>query len=172
MNLLTSLIVPVILLCVGIYGVYKKVDVYDALVTGATDGLSILLKILPGVVALFVAIHMMRASGALDFICRLLSPVSNFLNIPSQTLPLALMRPLSGSAALALGSDIIAQNGVDSYVGRVAAVMLGASETTFYTIAVYFGALRIKNMRYCIFAALAADLACFVAAAFAVRLFL
>lgn len=171
MNTFTALIVPIILLSVGVYGIVKKVDIYDALVTGAKDGLDVVIKIAPSVVALFVSIHMLRASGALDFICDLLSPVAEILGLPSEVLPLMLLRPLSGSAALALGSEIIMTNGVDSFVGRVTAVMLGASETTFYTIAVYFGALKIKNTRYAVPAALLADLAGFCAAAFSVRLF-
>ncbi len=171
MNTFTALIVPIILLSVGAYGIVKKVDIYDALVTGAKDGLGVAIKIAPSVVSLFVAIHMLRASGSLDFICNLLSPVAKVLSLPSEVLPLMLLRPLSGSAALALGSEIIMTNGVDSFVGRVAAVMLGASETTFYTIAVYFGPLKIKNTRYAVIAALLADLAGFSAASFAVRLF-
>lgn len=171
MNTFTALIVPLILLSIGVYGIIKKVDIYNALVTGAKDGLDVVIKIAPSVVALFVAIHMLRASGALDFICGLLSPLAKAFGLPSEVLPLMLLRPLSGSAALALGSEIIMTNGVDSYVGRVAAVMLGASETTFYTIAVYFGALKIKNTRYAPVAALLADLAGFCAASFAVKLF-
>ncbi len=171
MNTISALIVPLVLGLVGTYGIYKKTDIYDALVTGATDGLRILARILPSVVALFCAIYMLRASGALDYICRFLSPITDLLGNPSECAPLALMRPLSGTAALALGSEIILSNGADSYVGRVAAVMLGASETTFYTIAVYFGSIKLNKTRYAIPAALIADIAGFTAAAFAVRLF-
>lgn len=171
LNLISSLSVPIIISFTAVYALFKKVDVYDSLVCGAEDGLSILAKMLPSIVALFCAIHMMRASGALDFICMILKPVSDFLGIPSECTPLMLLRPLSGSAALAYGSEIIASNGADSYIGRVCAVMLGASETTFYTIAVYFGSLKIRDTRYAIPAALCADFAGFAAAALAVRLF-
>ncbi len=172
MNTLTALTVPIVLLLVGSYGLYKKTDIYDALITGAGEGLGLLAKILPGIAALFVAIYMLRASGALDFICALLSPVTDLLGIPQECSPLMLLRPLSGSAGLAFGSDIISRFGVDSYIGRCAAVMLGASETTFYTITVYFGAIGINRMRHAVPAALCADFAGFIAAALAVRLFL
>ncbi|MBR5542626.1 MAG: spore maturation protein [Oscillospiraceae bacterium] len=171
MNSFSSLIVPLILTFIGLYGIYRKVDIYDALVAGATEGLATVAKIAPSVVALFVAIHMLRASGALEFICSLLSPIASFSGLPPENLPLALLRPLSGSAALAIGRDIMANTGADSFPGRIAAVMLGASETTFYTIAVYFGALRLKGTRHAIPAALAADLAGFVASALAVKIF-
>ncbi len=169
--MLSSLSVPLIIVFTAIFAFVKKTDVYDALICGAEDGLTILAKMLPGIVALFCAIHMMRASGALDFICGLLSPVSDFLGIPRECAPLMILRPLSGSAALAYGSELISANGADSYVGRVCAVMLGASETTFYTIAVYFGSLKIRDTRYAIPAALCADFTGFAAAALAVRLF-
>ncbi len=171
MNYISSLTVPLVISFVGIYGIYKKTDVYDSLVAGAADGLRILARILPSVVALFCAIYMLRASGALDYICRILAPITDIFGIPSECAPLILIRPLSGSAALALGSEIILTNGADSYVGRVAAVMLGASETTFYTIAVYFGAIKLTKTRYAIPAALIADIAGFIAAALSVRLF-
>ena len=171
MNILTALTVPIVLLLVGGFGLYKKTDIYDALVTGAGDGLRLLTRILPSVVALFVAIYMLRASGALDFICSLLAPAAGLLGIPRECTPLMLLRPLSGSAGLAFGSEIMKNCGVDSYVGRTAAVMLGASETTFYTIAVYFGATGIKHTRHAVPAALCADLSGFIAAALAVRLF-
>ena len=163
MNTLTALTVPIVLLLVGGFGLYKKTDIYDALVTGAGDGLRLLTRILPSVVALFVAIYMLRASGALDFICSLLAPAAGLLGIPRECTPLILLRPLSGSAGLAFGSEIMKNCGVDSYVGR--------TETTFYTIAVYFGATGIKHTRHAVPAALCADLSGFIAAALAVRLF-
>lgn len=170
MNTLTSLIVPTILLVVGGYALFRKCDVYDALVVGAGNGLHTLAKILPSVTALFAAIYMLRASGALDIICNLLSPFTDFFKIPRECAPLLLLRPLSGSAALAFGSDIIRTCGVNSLAGRCAAVMLGASETTFYTLAVYFGSIGAKDTRYTVFAALAAELAGFIAAASCTRL--
>ncbi len=170
MNTFTSLIVPVILLVVGGYALLRKCDVYDALVVGAGNGIRVLGKILPSVTAIFAAIYMLRASGALDIICNLLSPFTDFFKIPRECAPLLLLRPLSGSAALAFGSDIILKCGVNSLAGRTTAVMLGASETTFYTLAVYFGSIGAKNTRYTVFAALAAEIAGFIAAATCTRL--
>ncbi|MBQ6902254.1 MAG: spore maturation protein [Oscillospiraceae bacterium] len=171
MNTLTSLTVPVTLLLIGGYGVYKKTDVYDALIHGAGDGIKLLFRILPSITALFCAIYMLRASGALDIICSIMSPITSFFGIPEECSPLLLLRPLSGSAALAFGSDIIKTCGVNSLAGRTAAVMLGASETTFYTISVYFGAIGLNRTRHAIPAALCADVAGFIASAIAVRLF-
>lgn len=172
MNTATALTIPITLLLVGGYGLYKKTDIYDCLIQGAGDGLKLLFRILPSITALFCAIYMLRASGALDFICSLLSPITDFLGIPQECTPLMLLRPLSGSGALAFGSDIMKTCGVDSYAGRVAAVMLGASETTFYTITVYFGAIGLNRTRHAVPAALCADLAGFMAAALTVRLLL
>ena len=171
MNTVTTLTVPIALLLVGGYGLHKKTDVYDALIHGAGDGINLLFRILPGITALFCAIYMLRASGALDMMCSLMSPVTGFFGIPEECAPLLLLRPLSGSAALAFGSDIISNCGVNSVAGRTAAVMLGASETTFYTISVYFGAIGLNRTRHAIPAALCADIAGFIAAAIAVRLF-
>lgn len=166
-----AIIVPLIIASVALYAFAKKVDVYSALTAGASEGLKTVVGILPALVALLTAISMFRASGAMDLIVKAVSPASRLLGLPSQCLPLMLMRPLSGSGGLAIGSDIIRAAGPDSYVGRVAAVMLGSTETTFYTIAVYFGAAKISRTRHTIPAALTADLVGFIAAAFSVRLF-
>ena len=159
---LSSLVIPVLLAGVALYGMGKRVDVYGALTHGAEEGLTVLLKVLPALVGLLTAVAMFRASGA---------PALEFLGIPPETTPLMLVRPVSGSGALAVGSDLIATYGPDSYIGRVAAVMLGSTETTFYTIAVYFGSAGIIRTRHTVPAALAADLTGFLASAFAVRLF-
>lgn len=168
---LTDLVLPVLLSSLGIFALGRGTDVYSALTDGAGEGLSVLLRILPSLVALLTAVHMFRASGAMDALTDLLAPVLARLGIPPETAPILLIRPLSGSGALAAAGEVIAGHGPDSYVGRVAAVMLGCSETTFYTVAVYFGAAGIRRSRYTIPAALTADLAGFAAAALAVRLF-
>ena len=168
---LSSYIVPLLLCGTALYALTKKVDVYDALTTGAGEGLHVLARIFPALVALLSAVSMLRASGAMDLLSRLLSPILTRLGIPPETVPLLLIRPISGSGALAAGSELIAQYGPDSYIGRVAAVMLGSTETTFYTVAVYFGAAGIRRTRYAIPAALCADLAGFLFAALTVRLF-
>ena len=164
------MIVPVLLAATAVYALSKKVDVYGALTAGAGEGLSVTIRILPALVGLLAAVYMFRASGAMDWFAQLLSPVLEVLGIPPETAALLLVRPVSGSGALAVGSQIMEQYGPDSAVGRTAAVMLGCSETTFYTVAVYFGAAGIRRIRYTIPAALTADLAAFVAAAWAVRL--
>ena len=169
-SLLSTMLLPVLLAIVALYAVSRRVDVYDGLVCGAGEGLATLARIFPSLVALLTAVHMLRASGALDLACRALTPVLECLGIPPQTAPLMLVRPVSGSAALGVGSELIGQYGPDSYLGRVAAVMLGSTETTFYAIAVYFGAAGVSRTRYAVPAALCADLAGFMAAAWAVRI--
>ena len=169
---LSSLVIPVLLAGVALYGMGKRVDVYGALTHGAEEGLTVLLKVLPALVGLLTAVAMFRASGALEWLTGLCAPALEFLGIPPETTPLMLVRPVSGSGALAVGSDLIATYGPDSYIGRVAAVMLGSSETTFYTIALYFGATKVRNTRHCLPAALLADLAGICLSAAAVGLFL
>lgn len=165
-----SLIVPAVIGSVAVFAMARRVDVFDALTSGAMDGLKVMLKILPALIALLTGVYMLRASGALDALTGLCRPFFALFGIPPETAALFIIRPISGSGALALGSEIIGQYGPDSLIGRTAAVMLGATETTFYVIAVYFGAANIKRTRYAIPAALCADLTGFVAASLSVRL--
>ena len=169
MTLWADLLVPLVLAAVALWGVARRVDVYGALSTGAGEGLGVLIKIAPPLVGL-LTVYMLRASGALELAADLLAPVLTVLGIPPETVGLLLVRPVSGSAALGVGAELISAYGPDSLIGRTAAVMLGSTETTFYTVAVYFGAAGIKRTRYTIPAALCADLAGFVAAAWAVRI--
>lgn len=164
-------LVPLLLAFIALFGMSRRVNVYDALARGAEEGLTVVLRILPALVGLMTAVYMLRASGVMEPVGKLLSPVLARLGIPPETAALLFIRPVSGSGALAVGSELMAAYGPDSYVGRVAAVMLGSTETTFYTVAVYFGAAGIRKTRYAIPAALTADLAGFIAAAFAVRVF-
>ena len=165
-----TMLVPLILAGVAVYALARRVDVYDALVQGAGEGLGTMARIAPSLVGLLTAVYMLRASGALELAAGALAPVLDLAGIPPETVALMLVRPVSGSAALGVGSELIASYGPDSYVGRVAAVMLGSTETTFYAVAVYFGAVGVTRTRYAIPAALCADLAGFAAAAWAVRL--
>jgi spore maturation protein B len=165
----SAYVVPLLLLGCSCAALRRKVDVYAALTEGAAGALQVTARILPTMAALFCAIYMLRASGALDLLTTLLSPLTNALGLPPETTALMLIRPLSGSGALAVGSELMAQHGPDSYIGRVAAVMLGSTETTFYTISVYFGAAGIRRTRYTIPAALTADLTGFLCAAWTVR---
>jgi len=167
----TELIVPLILCGVGVFALFRRTDLYPALIRGAGEGLSTAKRILPPVVVLLSAVYLFRASGAMDVLVRLLAPLTNLFGIPPECAPLMLIRPLSGSAALAAGADIIATYGADSLIGRTAAVMLGSSETTFYVISVYFGSLGIKKTRGVIPAALFSDFIGALAAAFFTRLF-
>lgn len=167
---MADIVIPGILALCACVGLYKKENVYEALTDGALEGLRLLKTILPSLIILLTAIGMLRASGALDMLSKLLSPVCNFLGIPPETLPLILVRPFSGSAALAVGAELMAHHGVDSMIGRTAAVMLGSTETTFYTITVYFGAAGVKKSRYTVPAALIADFTGFLAAALFTRL--
>lgn len=169
-QLLFTMVVPFTLAGVALYGAAKRVDVYSALVQGAGEGLETLVRIVPSLIGLMTAVYMLRASGALDLAAAALAPVLERLGLPGQLLPLMLVRPVSGSAALGVGAELIGAYGPDSYLGRTAAVMLGSTETTFYTVAVYFGAVGITRTRYAVPAALCADLAGFLAAAWAVRL--
>ena len=143
--------------------------VYDALVCGGREGLTVAAGLVPPLAALLTAVYMFRASGALELLTAAAGPVLEAVGIPRETAGLVLVRPLSGSGALAVGSELMARYGTESYIGRCAAVMLGCTETTFYTVAVYFGAAGIQRTRYAIPAALCADAVGFLAAAWAVR---
>ncbi len=171
MGLLFTMTVPLVMMGVALYASAKRVDVYTALVDGAGEGLGTMARIAPALVALLTAVYMLRASGALELAAEFMAPALQWLGIPPETAPLLMVRPVSGSAALGVGAELIETYGPDSTVGRTAAVMLGSTETTFYTIAVYFGAAGIRRTRYAVPAALCADLAGFVAASWAVRLF-
>ena len=162
-------LIPLLLAGAALYALCRRVDVFSALTTGAGEGLSVVLRRLPPLVALLTAVYMLRSSGALELLTELLTPVLTFLGIPPETVGLLLIRPVSGSGALAVGSDIMQTYGPDSTIGRTAAVMLGSTETTFYTVAVYYGAAGIRRTRHTIPAALAADIAGFLAAAWTVR---
>ena len=149
----------------------KRENAYDLLLRGGQEGLKLCASLIPTMIILLTAVTMLRASGAMEWISSLLSPLFHFFGIPEETALLVLIRPISGSAALAVGADLMAQYGVDSPVGRTAAVMLGSTETTFYTISVYFGAAGIRKTRYTLIAALFADFIGFFMASVTVRLF-
>ena len=155
---LSVYMMPCLFLVVLGYAFFRRVKVFDVFLTGAANGLSSAVSILPALVGLICAVSMLRASGALDFFAQLLAPMLDKLGMPAEVLPLALLKPVSGSGALALIKDVFDVSGPDSFPGRVASVMLGSSETTFYTLAVYYGAVKIKNTRYSAHAAIIADI--------------
>lgn len=167
---MTDLLIPGLLATVCTVALWKKESAYDLLVEGAADGLGILKSIVPTLVILMTGISMLRASGAFDLLSEVLAPVFSWFGIPPETAILVLIRPISGSAALAVGAELMAQYGVDSEIGRTVAVMLGSTETTFYTVSVYFGAAGIKKTRYAIPAALIADFVGFFTASWTTRL--
>lgn len=167
---MTDYLVPLILFFTAALALGKRENAYDTMLRGAAEGLQLLLSILPALVLLLTAVYMLRASGAMELLSTLLAPVFSFFGIPPQTAMLVLIRPISGSAALAVGAELMAQYGVDSEIGRTAAVMLGSTETTFYTISVYFGAAGIRKTRYTVPAALFADFVGFFMASLTVRL--
>lgn len=169
---MTDYIVPILLLCASLFALRKQENSYDLLLAGGADGLKLLITLVPTLVLLLTAVNMLRESGAMEYISRFLAPAFQFVGIPPETAMLVLIRPISGSAALAVGADLMAQHGVDSAIGRTAAVMLGSTETTFYTISVYFGAAGIKKTRYTLPAALFADFVGFFMASVTVRLFM
>lgn len=168
--MVSDLLIPGILTLCALVGLHRQENVYEALTDGATEGLGLLKNILPSLIVLLTAISMLRASGTLDWLSGKLSPLCHLVGLPPETLPLMLTRPFSGSAALAVGAELMKTYGVDSQIGRTAAVMLGSTETTFYTISVYFGAAGVKRTRYTLPAALTADFVGFVAAALFTRL--
>jgi spore maturation protein B len=157
-RVVSMLAIPVFILFILGYGFAKKVPVYEAFVEGAREGFTTAIRVLPYLVAMFVAIGMFRASGAMDFIVGLLAPIAGLAGIPAEMLPLALMRPMSGMASTGMLAEIFKVYGPDSFIGRVSSTMMGSTETVFYTISVYFGAVGIKKIKYTLWAALLADL--------------
>ena len=168
---MTDYLVPLLLLAASAAALRKKENAYELLLEGGADGLKLLVTLVPTLVLLLTAIAMLRSSGALEILSRFLSPAFQFFSIPPETALLVLIRPISGSAALAAGAELMAEYGVDSTIGRTAAVMLGSTETTFYTISVYFGAAGIKKTRYTVPAALIADFTGFFMASLVVPVF-
>ncbi len=168
----TELFIPLITAGVLIYGTVKKVDVFAAFCEGAAEGLKTCVDIVPALVLLMVCIGMIEASGAVEQLTALLKPVCAFFGFPSECMPMVLLRPFSGSGAIAVYNEIAASNGVDSFAEKVASVMLGSSETTFYTVAVYFSAVKVRKTRYAVPAALTADCTAWIICGIAVYLLL
>ena len=171
-NTISVWAIPVLIIGIVVYGYIKKVKVYEVFTEGAKEGFTTAVMIIPFLVAMLVGIGIFRASGAMDFLIKLLTPVTNLLGIPPETLPMALMRPLSGGGAQGVMTEIFNIHGPDSFIGRVTATMMGATETTFYVLAVYFGSIAVKNTRHCLPAGLLADLAGFITSVIIVRMVL
>ena len=157
-NYFSTIAVPAIILIILLYGIFERKNVFDIFLKGANDGLKMVIKIFPTLIGLFLAIGALSSSGLLDFIINLLSPILNLLHIPLEIMPLALLRPISGSGSIAVATDIMKNFGVDSLIGLIVATIMGSTETTIYTIAIYSKSVDIKNTRFVLFAALMADL--------------
>jgi spore maturation protein B len=169
-TILSVLAIPALIFFIVIYGAIKKVKIYEAFVEGAKEGFNIGVRIIPYLVAMLVAIGIFRAGGAMDILARILAPVTNLIGLPSEALPMALMRPLSGNGALGVMSEIIHTHGPDSILGRLVSVMMGSGETTFYVLAVYFGAVGISKTRHAVPAGIVADIAGMLASIWIVNL--
>ncbi len=169
-NLISVFIVPVILVAFPLVGLYKRVPVYETFVEGAKEGFQVAVRIIPYLVAILFAIAMFRASGAMDFLARALAPLLSLIGVPPEVLPMAIIRPLTGSGSAGIVVDMIKQYGEDSILVKMAAVMFGSTETTFYVIAVYFGAVNIRKTRHAVPVGLLADGAAMLAAVWTVRL--
>lgn len=167
---LSFFIIPAILVGFPLYGLFKRVPVYESFVEGGREGFQVAVRIIPYLVAILFAIAMFRASGAMDALTTLLNPILKPIGFPAEVLPMAIIRPLTGSGSAALVVDMIEQFGEDSIFVKMAAVMFGSTETTFYIIAVYFGAVGIKKTRHALHAGLTADIAAMLIAVWLVRL--
>lgn len=156
-NFLSSVSMPMVILFIIIYGVREKNKVFDSFLDGAKEGIKTTLSILPTLVGLFFAIGALRSSGVLDLITKIVSPLLNILNFPSELVPLSLLRPISGSGSIAVATDIMKNCGVDTLIGNIASTIMGSTETTLYTIAIYTSCVKVKKTRYILLAALTAD---------------
>lgn len=156
-SFLSNLAMPIIILLIVVYGLVERNKVFDTFLDGAKEGISVVVNICPTLIGLFLAIGALRSSGILDFIIQILSPILEIVHFPSEIMPLALIRPISGSSSIAVATDIMKTYGVDSQIGLMASVIMGSTETTLYTIAVYSSSVGIKKTRFVLWASLIAD---------------
>ena len=163
LNVISAWAIPFLLLVIPLYGYLKKVPVYESFVEGAQEGFVTAVKIIPFLVGMMVAISVFRASGAMGYLSLALEPLTSLLGAPSEVLPLAIMRPMSGSGVLGMATELMRTYGPDSFIGRLASVMQGTTDTTFFVLTVYFGAVGIKKYRYAIVTGLTADITGFIA---------
>lgn len=169
-NIISVAAIPAIVLFIVVYGAVKKVKIYEVFVEGAKEGFNVGVRIIPYLVAMLVAIGIFRASGAMDILSVIIRPITALIGMPAETLPMALMRPLSGSGALGVMSEIISTHGADSLIGRMVSVMMGSGETTFYVLAVYFGSVAVYRTRHAVPAGIVADIAGLLASVLIVNL--
>lgn len=158
LNYISNLAMPLIILIIVFYSLIERKKAFDIFLDGAKDGLNIVLNIFPTLIGLFVAIGALRSSGILDLIINFVTPILDILNFPREIMPLTILRPISGSSSIAIATDIMKNFGVDSNIGIIAATIMGSTETTLYTIAVYTSSVKIKKTRFVLWAALTADI--------------
>ena len=170
MNSFSTYILPIFIFIIIGFGTYKRIDVFGTFVDGAKKGFDVFLSILPSLTALFLAVQMLKSSHGIEIITKILTPIADLLKIPPETLAMCILSPISGGGSLSIYESIINEYGPDSYIGRVASVMMGSTETTFYAITVYYGAVGIKKIRHTAFCSLCADLTSFIIAGVFVRL--
>lgn len=164
-------VMPAFACIVVVFGLIKRVPVFDIFLKGAKEGIQILYNIAPTIIGLVFAVDLLRSSGAIDAICNFIEPAADFLGFPKEIVPMVLLRPVSGSGSTALLTSLYEQCGPDSFAGRVASVLAGSSETTFYAIAMYFGCIKVKKIRHTLFAAIIADITAAVMSVLTVRLY-
>ncbi len=164
-------VMPAFACIVVIFGLFKRIAVFDIFLKGAKEGIILLYNIAPTIIGLVFAIDLLRSSGAVDAICNIIAPVAEFMGFPKEIVPMVLLRPVSGSGSTALLTSLYQDCGPDSFAGRVASVLAGSSETTFYAITMYYGCIKVKNTRHTLFSALMADLTAAVMSVITVRIF-
>ncbi len=172
MNKVTDFILPILVVLIVLHGTFKGINVFDEFVKGAKSGFNTILNIVPSLIALLLCVNMLHASGGLDVICSLISPITSLLGIPKEIAPLAILSPVSGSGALGMYESILKNFGPDSYIGRCASVIMGSTETTFYAITLYYGSVNIKKTRHTLPSALCADFTSFILSPRIVKYFL
>ena len=157
-NYISTMAVPTVILIILLYGFFERKNVYDIFLKGANEGLKMAINIFPTLIGLFLAIGALNSSGVLEFIIKLISPILTLLKVPPEIMPLAILRPISGSGSIAIATDLMKKFGVDSFIGLIVATIMGSTETTLYTIAVYTSSVKIKKTRFVLFVALMADI--------------
>ncbi|MCI7333757.1 MAG: spore maturation protein [Oscillospiraceae bacterium] len=170
MDIIGEWVLPLMVVSIVIFGLYKKVRVFDCFMEGAKKGLRTVYDLLPTITGLVVAVTMLKQSGGMELIAKAFSPVAALLGVPEDTVPMALLSPISGGGSLSLFESVLKSDGPDSFLGQVASVLMGSTDTTLYAVTVYYAAVGIKNTRHTLYAGLAADFASFVLSPLFVRL--
>lgn len=170
MNIIGNWVLPIMVVAIVLFGLIKKVKVFDCFMKGAKNGIKTVYDLLPTITGLVLAITMLQASGGMELIAKAFSPISSFLGIPKEVTPMALISPISGGGSLSLFENVLKEYGPDSFLGRVGSVLMGSTDTTLYAVTVYYSAVGIKNTRHTLYAGLLADFTAFVTSAFFVEL--